>query len=85
MTNCASIGPNTTGERHGITGSVSRIGRRQMVKAKPSNVVGKIIEWENGEMSEPETQELFEELVQTGLIYQLQGAYGREAHRRGLI
>ena len=44
-----------------------------------------MIAWEDGELDEEETQALFERLVENGLIWQLQGAYGREAHRRGLI
>lgn len=49
------------------------------------DMVSAIIAYEDGELEEHEVQELFEHLVHTGLIYKLQGCYGREAHRRGLI
>lgn len=43
--------------------------------------VDKIIAYENGELDEDETIELFQELVNTGLAWQLQGSYGRTAQR----
>jgi hypothetical protein len=47
-----------------------------------------IIAYEQGDLGEQETLEMFEELVQTGLAWKLQGHYGRTAHElliRGLI
>jgi len=47
-----------------------------------------ITAYENGDLHDDETVELFQELLDTGTVYQLQGAYGREAHRmieEGLI
>lgn len=38
-----------------------------------------IIEYENGELDETETLDLFEQLVRTGLAWRLQGHYGRTA------
>ena len=49
------------------------------------NNLDDMMAWEEGTLSEEDTQALFERLVKSGLIYQLQGMYGREAHRRGLI
>jgi hypothetical protein len=47
------------------------------------NLVGKIINFESGELSEEEIYELFQGLVDTGMAWQLQGFYGRVA--QGLI
>lgn len=41
--------------------------------------IDKIIEWENGELDEDGTIELFQSLVNSGLAWQLQGCYGRQA------
>lgn len=53
------------------------------------SITNKIIALESGEMtSEEEVLELFQELVDTGLAWQLQGFYGRTATdliERGLI
>jgi len=43
------------------------------------NLVGKIIDFESGELSEEGIYELFQELVDTGMAWQLQGSYGRIA------
>lgn len=39
--------------------------------------VSKIVAYENGELSEEEIIELFQELLDSGLCWQLQGHYGR--------
>ena len=41
--------------------------------------INKIIEWENGGMSETDEIEFFQGLVDTGLAWSLQGMYGRRA------
>jgi hypothetical protein len=41
--------------------------------------VAKIVRYENGELNDEETIELFQELINTGLAWQLQGGYGRTA------
>jgi hypothetical protein len=41
--------------------------------------VGKIIDYEHGELEEDEVIELFQELVNSGLCWNLQGSYGRTA------
>jgi hypothetical protein len=47
------------------------------------NLVGKIISYESGELSNDEIYELFQGLVDTGMAWKLQGSYGRVA--QGLI
>lgn len=52
------------------------------------NMLDQIIAYENGELDFDATLELFEDLVNSGLAWQLQGHYGREAQRmldEGLI
>jgi hypothetical protein len=46
-------------------------------------IASKIIDFESGELSNDEIYELFQELVDTGVAWQLQGSYGRIA--QGLI
>lgn len=41
--------------------------------------IDKIIAFENGELSEDETIEMFQDLIDTKLVWQLQGFYGRTA------
>jgi hypothetical protein len=43
------------------------------------NQIDKIIAYEQGELTEEETIQLFEELVESGLAWSLQGHYGRTA------
>jgi hypothetical protein len=47
------------------------------------NLVSKIISYESGDLSNNEIYELFQELVDTGMAWKLQGSYGRVA--QGLI
>ena len=42
-------------------------------------LLDKIIAYESGELSEEETIKFFQELIDTGLAWQLQGHYGRTA------
>jgi hypothetical protein len=45
------------------------------------DLVDNIMRYENGEMDEEEIREFFQHLVDTGLAWRLQGAYGRMAAR----
>jgi len=52
------------------------------------DVVDRIIAYEAGEMDEDEMVEFFQDLVDRGLVWQLQGHYGRTAYaliRAGLV
>lgn len=42
-------------------------------------IVNKIISYESGEMDRDETIAFFQELIDTGMAWQLQGHYGRTA------
>ena len=44
-----------------------------------SDVVDKIMEYDSGEMNYEETVDFFQELIDSGLAWQLQGSYGRQA------
>ncbi len=41
------------------------------------NIVDYIIEYENGQLSDKQTLELFANLIKTGQVWSLQGCYGR--------
>lgn len=50
--------------------------------------VGRMMDFEQGELNEADTVVLFQKLMNSGLVWQLQGAYGRFAMQllqRGLI
>jgi len=44
-----------------------------------SNLISKIIEYEEGILSSEDTIDLFQELVDSGMAWTLQGSYGRMA------
>ncbi len=43
------------------------------------DITGDIIQYEDGELDEEETLALFQELVNNGMVWQLQGSYGHTA------
>jgi hypothetical protein len=55
------------------------------VPRKTRDVVAEMMAWEAGELNEESTQSLFEKLNEDGLLSQLQGCYGRQAHQLGII
>ena len=44
-----------------------------------NNLTQRIIEYENGQLDQEQTIQLFQELVDSGMIMKLQGHYGRFA------
>ena len=46
-----------------------------------ANLVDDLTAWELGELDHDEEVELFQRLVDTGMAWQLQGSYGRNAQR----
>ena len=46
-----------------------------------NDITSKIIAYENGEMNEQQMLELFQELINNGMAWTLQGSYGRQATR----
>jgi hypothetical protein len=43
------------------------------------DLVNNIVDWENGEMDDTREDSFFQELVNSGMAWQLQGMYGRRA------
>lgn len=43
------------------------------------DLVGKIVDYESGYLGQDETIKLFQHLIDTGLVWKLQGSYGRTA------
>ena len=43
--------------------------------------ISKILDYEEGRLNEEETVELFQELIDSGVVWKLQGHYGRTAKR----
>ena len=53
-----------------------------------NEITEKIIAYEDGTLNNEETVELFQELVDSGLVWTLQGSYGRMAEyliKEGLV
>jgi hypothetical protein len=48
---------------------------------KPLDLVDAIIALESGDLSQDETIALFQNLINSGLVWQLQGTYGRTARQ----
>jgi len=44
-----------------------------------NNLTERIVEYENGQLDQQQTIQLFQELVDSGMIMKLQGHYGRLA------
>ena len=57
------------------------MGKNMTELKKVSDIAGEIIRWEGGELNQTEIVELFQNLIDTGLAWELQGTYGRTAKR----
>lgn len=49
------------------------------IKSQPTDQLDQMILWENGDLSDMDTVTLFQGLIDSGLVWKLQGAYGRMA------
>lgn len=47
----------------------------------PTDITNLIIAYEQGDLSQEDTIDMFQELVRSGLAWKLQGTYGRTAAR----
>ncbi len=45
----------------------------------PAPSINRIMDYEDGQLSEEEAIALFQDLIDSGLVWQLQGSYGRTA------
>lgn len=45
------------------------------------DIVGQVVAYEAGELTEEEAIEFFQQIVDNGLVWTLQGSYGRTAQR----
>jgi hypothetical protein len=50
-----------------------------MVRASHPNLT-QLIAYEQGELDHEETVDLFQEMIDSGVVWELQGSYGREAN-----
>ena len=53
--------------------------REDSTERRGTDLLGAIMDWEAGELSNVDTLELFSALVENGQAWTLQGAYGRQA------
>lgn len=65
--------------RHHVTGAIERGEAVAITEQKPFDTVQFIMDFEGGELDTDEVIEGFQHLIDTGLVWQLQGSYGRAA------
>ena len=51
----------------------------KLTDTSATGLLDQMVAWEEGELSDDATIELFQRLVNSGLAWQLQGSYGRQA------
>lgn len=59
---------------------MSQLAETKEVIVKNYDKIDRMIAWEQGELSDKETLKLFQELIDSREVWQLQGRYGRFAH-----
>lgn len=70
---------NDKSSKTDITNSITDQGGDDTDPLEHKSLTSQIVRYETGEGSEEETIALFQELINTGMAWQLQGHYGRMA------
>jgi hypothetical protein len=55
------------------------------VTTQPMDEIDSMVAWESGRLGAEAELELFRKLLKSGLLWELQGCYGRRARELGLI
>jgi hypothetical protein len=64
---------------HKLNKKRKEIQMKKTLKIKKIPVIDRMIAWENGELNDADTIKLFQEMINSGQVWHLQGCYGRMA------